>query len=226
RRCLGQHLEFNTQPAAESAGLIAGQAGAAGAAPTDDRPQGQHFGGTMARAADGSGYFLYHSIGQFPDKARLTAQALAQFCDLWGRADDAQWQQALQLRQQFIEHWCRLIHAPAGTLTGAENVTAALYSLIGSLPERHRGRRVLIAADCFPSLHFLLSGMAQRHGFVLDTVPLRPGEHWVRDEDVLARWGDDVAVALLTMVTSTASHRCDLSTLIQHGHRQGSVVGV
>lgn len=180
----------------------------------------------MARATDGSGYFLYHSIGQFPDKARLIGRALEQFCSVWGRPDDAQWMQALQLRQQFIDHWCRLINAPAGTLTSAENVTTALYSLIGALPGRCRGKRVLIAADCFPSLHFLLSGMAERHGFVLDTVPLREGEHWVRDEDMLARWGDDVAVALLTLVTSTASHRCDVGALIEHGHRQGSLVGV
>ena len=61
----------------------------------------------------------------------------------------------------------QLIGAPAGTLTTAENVTTALYSLIGSLPDRHlRGRKLLIAADCFPSLHFLLAGMAERRGFV------------------------------------------------------------
>src|SRR5690606_16047439 len=186
----------------------------------------RYFGGSMVRAADGSGYFLYHSIGQFPDKARVTAEALAQFSALWGHPDDSQWQQALQLRQQFIESWRRLINAPAGTLTSAENVTTALYSVIGSLPERHRGRRVLVAADCFPSLHFLLAGMAQRHGFTLETVPLRQGEYWVRDEDMIARWGSDVAVALLTLVTSTSSHRCDVRALIEHGHRMGSLVGV
>ena len=40
-----------------------------------------------------------------------------------------------------------LINAPPATLTTAENVTTALYSLIGSLPTRYlEGRRVLVAA--------------------------------------------------------------------------------
>ena len=181
----------------------------------------------MAITHDGSGYFLYHSIGMFPGKAERIAEALARVATGWGTPDDAQWPASLALRQQFIERWRALIAAPAGTLTTTENVTTALYSVIGSLPDRYlRGRKLLIAADCFPSLHFLLAGMAERRGFALETVPVRPGEHWVRDEDFIARWDTDVGVALLTWVTSTASHRCDLRTLIAHGRARGSLVGV
>ena len=68
--------------------------------------------------------------------------------------------------------------------------------------------------------------IAPRFDFTLDTVPMRPGERWVRDEDMIARWGDDVGVALLTFVTSTASHRSDIAGLVAHGHRMGSIVGV
>ncbi|WP_348628229.1 aminotransferase class V-fold PLP-dependent enzyme [Mesorhizobium sp. M4A.F.Ca.ET.050.02.1.1] len=126
-----------------------------------------------------------------------------------------------------MDTWIRLIDAPQGTLTTAENVTSALYSLIGALPsERLAGKRVLVAADCFPSLHFLLAGLAQRFNFTLDTVPLRPGESWVRDEDFVARWQEDVGLALITFVTSTASHRCDVAKLAAHGQAMGSIVGV
>jgi len=174
-----------------------------------------------------SGYFLYHSIGMFPGKDERVAEALTRVAALWGTPNDAQWAQSLEIRQRFIARWSEVIGAPAGTLTTAENVTAALYSIIGGLPERYlRGRRLLIAADCFPSLHFLLSGMAERRGFFIDTVPMRPGEDWVRDEDFIARWGTDVGVALLTWVTSTASHRCDLRALIKHGRATSSLVGV
>lgn len=173
------------------------------------------------------GYFLYHSIGMFPGKAERMAAALSEFSALWSAEDDGQWPAALAIRQRFIDAWCRLIEAPAGTLTTAENVTSALYGLVGGLPrERLAGRRVLIAGDCFPSLHFLLSGLAGRFGFRLDTVPLRPGESWVRDEDFLARWQDDVGLALLTFVTSTASHRCDVGKLAAHGRRMGTAVGI
>jgi kynureninase len=176
---------------------------------------------------DGSGYFLYHSIGMFPGKDARIAEALARIATLWGTPDDGQWTQSLEIRQQFIARWSQLIGAPAGTLTTAENVTTGLYSVIGSLPDRYlRGRKLLIAADCFPSLHFLLAGMAERRGFTVDTVPMRPGEYWVRDEDFIARWDAGVGVALLTWVTSTASHRCDLGAMVEHGRAMGSLVGV
>lgn len=177
--------------------------------------------------ANGSGYFLYHSIGHYPGKADDMQAALAEYAALWGRFDDSQWPEVLPLKQRFIDNWSRLINAPAGTVTSAENVTVALYSLIGGLPPQHlRGKRVLIAEDCFPSLHFMLAGVADRFGFTLDTVALRQGAAWVEDEDMIAQWGDDVGLALLTWVTSTASHRCDLETLVAHARAKGSLVGV
>jgi selenocysteine lyase/cysteine desulfurase len=68
--------------------------------------------------------------------------------------------------------------------------------------------------------------MAERRGFEIETVPMRPGEYWVRDEDFIARWTADVGVALLTWVTSISSHRCELRALVEHGRAMGSVVGV
>jgi len=176
---------------------------------------------------DGSGYFLYHSIGMFPGKAERITAALTRLAALWGTADDAQWERSLAIRAEFLELWRRLINAPADSLTTTENVTTALCSVIGALPDRAlHGRKLLIAADCFPSLHFLLAGMASRRGFELVTVPIRDGEHWVRDDDFLTYWREDVGVALLTWVTSTASHRCSLRRLVDHGHAMGTLVGV
>jgi len=176
---------------------------------------------------DGSAYFLYHSIGMYPGKAEAMAAGLSEFAASWSAFDDGQWMRALGKRQRFIDLWSELIGAPKGTLTSAENVTTALYSLIGALPGDHlAGRRVLVTADCFPSLHFLLAGLAPRFGFTLDTVPMRDGESWVQDDDVIASWGEDVGLALLTQVTSTSSHRCDLDRLVAHGREMGSLVGV
>ena len=176
---------------------------------------------------DGAAYFLYHSIGQYPGKAEESARGLAEFCQIWGANDDAQWGAALSTRQEFIDGWRALINAPQGTLTTAENVTASLYTLIGSLPADHlKGKRVLVAQDCFPSLQFMLSGIAERFGFTLDTVALRQGATWVEDEDFVASWGPDVGLALLTWVTSTSSHRGDLQTLVSHGRQMGSMIGV
>jgi len=172
-------------------------------------------------------YFLYHSIGQYPGKSADMAAALERFSKTWGALDDRQWSEVLRQRHAFLDLWRVLIDAPEGTLTSAENVTSALFSILGGLPAQClRGKRVLVAADCFPSLHFLLNGMAGRLGYTLETVPVRQGDFWVRDEDMIAAWGEDVGLALLTFVTSTSSHRCDLAGLIAHGQQMGSLVGV
>ncbi|MCA3437444.1 MAG: aminotransferase class V-fold PLP-dependent enzyme [Rhodobacter sp.] len=176
---------------------------------------------------EASGYFLYHSIGQYPGKAQALAQAMAEFAQVWGTPDDAQWGYALGTRARFVERWRAIIGAPQGTVTTCENVTQGLHMLVTALPQGFlRGRRVLVAGDCFPSNHFLLTGLQDRLGYTLDTVPLRQGAAWVEDEDFAAAWGPDVGLALITWVSSTSSHRVDLDALVAHGRAMGSLIGV
>jgi selenocysteine lyase/cysteine desulfurase len=176
---------------------------------------------------DDSGYFLYHSIGQYPGKAKDLARAMAEFAEVWAACDDGQWGYALGRRAAFLNRWRAILNAPEGSVTTCESVTQGFHALLTALPPRHlRGRRVLVAADAFPSNHFLLQGLEARLGFTLDTVPLRQGAAWVEPEDLLDRWGSDVGVALLTWVSSTTSHRLDLEPLVAHGRAVGSVVGV
>ena len=177
--------------------------------------------------SEASGYFLYHSIGQYPGKAQALAQAMAEFAQVWGAPDDAQWAYALGARARFLDRWRAIIGAPEGTVTTCENVTQGLHMLVTALPQGClRGKRVLVAGDCFPSNHFLLTGLQDRLGFTLDTVPLRQGAAWVEDEDFAAAWGPDVGLALITWVSSTSSHRVDLGALVAHGRAMGSLIGV
>ncbi len=180
-----------------------------------------------AAMTDGSGYFLYHSIGQYPGKSDALAAAMADFAAVWGANDDGQWTYALHQRARFVERWRAILGAPQGSVTTCESVTQGLHMLMTALPEHSlRGKRVLVAGDCFPSNHFLLTGMQARFGFTLETVPLRQGAAWVEDEDYIAAWGPDVGLALITWVSSTTSHRVDLASLVEHGRRMGSVIGV
>lgn len=172
-------------------------------------------------------YFLYHSIGQYPGKARDLAGAMAEFAVSWGTADDGQWVYALGKRQSFIDRWRAIIKAPEGSLTTFESVTQAFHAVLTALPPGHlKGRKVLIGADCFPSNHFLLAGMADRFGFTLKTVPLRQGSAHVEDEDFLKDWTPEVGLALLTWVSSLTSHRIALRQMVAHGRRMGSLIGV
>jgi kynureninase len=172
-------------------------------------------------------YFLYHSIGMYPGKTADQTRALTEFAEIWGRPDDTQWGAVLPLRQRFTERWRAILNAPEGSVTTCESVTQGLHMLVEALPDHVlRGRTVLVAADCFPSNHFLLAGMAEARGFTLVTVPLRQGAAWVEDEDMLAAWTPDVALALLTWVSSTSSHRINLASLVAHGRQMGSLMGV
>lgn len=146
------------------------------------------------------------------------ARAMADFSAIWATPDDKQWGYVLRKRQDYLEAWGRLIGAPKGSLTHVDNVTDALHKLIRALPEGWlRGKSVLVGEDCFPSLHFLLAGLAPKIGFTLVTVARSTGKAWVETEDFLARWGGDVALALLTWVTSTSSARMDYAALVAHG---------
>jgi selenocysteine lyase/cysteine desulfurase len=171
-------------------------------------------------------YFLYHSIGIYPGKARDLAGALAEFAFVWGKPDDGQWAYALGARARFIDRWRAILNAAPRSLTTTENVTASFHTLLASLPQGHlKGRRVLVGADCFPSNHFLLAGMAEKYGFTLHTVPLRQGAAYVEDDDFIDAWTPDVGLALLTWVSSTSSHRIDLHRMVAHGRRMGSLIG-
>ncbi len=173
------------------------------------------------------GYFLYHSIGMYPGKEPESAAAMAEFAQVYAAPNDKQWGYMLQKRQDFIDYWRHIIGAPKKTLTTCDSVTQGVHSVVTGMPDGWlRGKRVLIAEDCFPSVHFLLTGLAERLGFTLHTVPKRPGATWVEDDDVIEAWGADVGLAMLTWVTSTASYRCDIARLVAHGRERGSVIGV
>ena len=181
----------------------------------------------MLSNTDHAGYFLYHSIGMYPGKEQELADATAEFAEVWAAPNDKQWGYVLLKRQDFIDYWRRIINVPKGSTTTCESVTQGMHMMMRSLPEGMlRGKRVLVAADCFPSMHFLLTGLASKMGFTLDTVPLSDGKSYVEADDYMSRWGPDVGLALLTWVTSTASARVDLAPLVAHGRAMGSLIGV
>jgi selenocysteine lyase/cysteine desulfurase len=179
------------------------------------------------RAESEAGWLLYHSVGRFPGQQAAIRAALGEAADVWCATDDRRWGVLQAARDAFFAAIARLINAPAGTVFAAENVTQAFALFIDALPpERLRGRHVLIAADCFPSLHYLLAGLAERIGFQLVTVPPLPGRASVEDEAMRAAWDEQVALGIITWVTSTASHRADVAALAAHGRRMGSLVAV
>ncbi|CAB3797783.1 Kynureninase [Paraburkholderia caffeinitolerans] len=176
---------------------------------------------------DRSGWLLYHSVGMFPGQEDAVRAALDTFASSWCRPDLQRWDYGLAARRQVLDQWATLVNAPAHAVFASENVTDAFARFVGALGrKRLAGRRVLIAADCFPSLHYMLRGLEPVLGFTLDTVPLAPGAAYMTDDEFIAHWQDDVALAVITWVTSTASKRADVNRLAAHGRAQGSLIAV
>ncbi|WP_269511254.1 aminotransferase class V-fold PLP-dependent enzyme [Burkholderia sp. IMCC1007] len=174
-----------------------------------------------------TGWLLYHSVGMFPGQRDAARSAFESFVETWYRPDSHRWDYGLGLRRRVLDDWAALVNVPASSVFAADSVTDAFARLVGALGAgRLAGRRVLIAGDCFPSLHYLLTGLAPVFGFTLDTVALEPGAAYVDDDAYLAHWQDDVALAVVTWVTSTASKRADLARLVAHGRAQGSLIAV
>src|SRR5471032_2798445 len=173
------------------------------------------------------GWLMYHSVGLFPDHETVVGAALADYNRQWCRRESPRWDYGLQARDKMLGLWSQLIHGDPANAFASENVTEAFGRFVSAIgPSRLRGRKVLVAADCFPSLHFLLSGLAARIGFDLVTVPLRAGASYVEDDDYVAHWDAEIALAIITWVTSTTSKRADLTRLATHGRAQGSLIAV
>jgi selenocysteine lyase/cysteine desulfurase len=172
------------------------------------------------------GWLMYHSVGLFPDQQAVVRDTLAQFASSWCAPGLKRWDEGLAARQRVLDDWARLVNADPRNVFASENVTEAFGKFVPALGTKLKGRKVLIAADCFPSLHFLLSGLAGTLGFTLETVPLAAGAAWVTDDAFVDAWRDDVALAVITWVTSTASKRADIARLVAHGRKQGSLIAV
>ena len=182
---------------------------------------------TYSAEPDRQGWLLYHSVGMFPGQEEAMRAALDTFASSWCRPDLQRWDYGLAARRQVLDQWSTLVNAPSHAVFASENVTEAFARFVGALGRRRlAGRRVLIAGDCFPSLHYMLRGLEPVLGFTLDTVPVPTGEAFVTDDAFIARWQDDVALAVVTWVTSTASKRADVKRLATHARAQGSLIAV
>lgn len=171
------------------------------------------------------GYFYNHAVGLFPGQREALSTEMVAFSEAWTDAINGQWAYAEQIYAEYLKLWSGLINAPVANLAPSENVTSAVMNIIGSLPASAlKDKKVLIAADCFPSLYFLLDALQERYGFELKCVGEKGTRYPVAEEEYLAAWTDDVGFAIVTWVSSTTSARVNLDKLVSHGKSMGTLV--
>jgi len=165
------------------------------------------------------GYALYHSVGHRPNGSQEMATALANFSTMWTSPIADVWPRTLELLEEFRQSFAMLVDRSASSdeVGLVDSVTSGLQRIIDGLgPDYLEGKSVLIADDAFPSLHFLLQGMQQILKFKIKRVSIRQGQYHVENSDYIKELkNEDVALALVTWVSSTTSARVDLKTIAE-----------
>ena len=112
------------------------------------------------------------------------------------------------------------------------SLTTNLHLLMVSF-YRPQGKRVKILCEekAFPSDQYALASQVAFHGLPADAlveIGPRPGEHLIREEDILkkiAELGDELALVMIGGVNYYTGQYFDLQKITSAGHAVGAVVG-
>ena len=163
------------------------------------------------------GYSLYHSVGHRPNGSEEMAKAVSEFTNIWSSPISDVWPKTLNAVEEFRESFSKILgpDAKADEVGLVDSVTSGFLRIIDGLGlEYLEGKSVLIADDAFPSLHFLLQGMEKILKFKTKRVAIRQGQFHVEDSDFIKELNtDDVALALVTWVSSTTSAMVNLEEI-------------
>jgi kynureninase len=156
-------------------------------------------------------YLLTHSVGCLTKAAEIAIRE--EFLEPWSRLGGDAWEQWLVAHEAFREALAALLGGGAADYCPQPSVSAGLATLLGSLPEPARSRRVWVAAeDSFPSVGFVLH-QARRRGYELRLIPrhLSPAatDSWA--EAIT----DDVCGALITHVHSNTGVKAPVREIAQ-----------
>jgi kynureninase len=148
-------------------------------------------------------YLLTHSVGCMPKAVELALRE--QFLEPWSTLGGDAWELWLAAHEAFREALAGLLGGSATEYCPQPNLSAGFATLLGSLPEPHRRRRIWVAAeDSFPSLGFVLH-QARKLGYELRLIPRS------RSPAATQSWAeaitDEVCGALITHVHSNTGER-------------------
>lgn len=191
----------------------------------------------LPRDAEGrpEAYFLGNSLGAMP---RGAAAAVQQVLEAWQRhgvegfgLGDAPW---ATYQERFRGTLAALAGARPEEVVTMNTLTVNLHAMLASFYRPAGARvKVVMEAKAFPSdtyavaSHLRLRGVDPGQGIV--EVAPRPGEAWIRTEDLVARIeaeGPSLALVLLGGVNYYTGQLFDLGAATAAGQRAGALVGI
>jgi kynureninase len=167
-------------------------------------------------------YLDGNSLGRPP---RDTLEHLTEvMAEEWGRGLIGSWDHWAEL--PFLvgdEIGIGLLGARPGEVLVSDSTSVNIYKLVmAALPARP-GRRVLvIEEDNFPTDHYVLAGIARRHGLTVRTVPVDI-DAGMQLSDLESRLDDEVALVCLSHVGYRSGALLDMAAITDLVHSVGAL---
>jgi kynureninase len=190
----------------------------------------------IPKRPDGSDciYLSGHSLGLQPKSVR---EYIEQELQDWARL-------GVEAHFHARDPWMpyhEILTAPISRLVGAlptevvamNSLTVNLHLMMVSFYRPTAQRyKILIEANAFPSDQYAVKSQIQYHGYdpaasLIEIAP-RPGETWIRTEDIetlIAREGEKIALVMIGGVNYYSGQAFDFSRITEAGHAKGCAVG-
>ena len=189
----------------------------------------------IPKRPDGSDciYLCGHSLGLQPKSAReYIEQELQDWAQLGVEAHFHARDPWMPYHEIFTAPLSRLVGALPNEVVAMNSLTVNLHLMMVSFyrPTAQRNK-ILIEANAFPSDQYAVKSQIQYHGYdpatsLIEIAP-RPGETWIRTEDIeslIEREGEKIALVMLGGVNYYTGQAFDFSRITDAGHARGCMV--
>lgn len=190
----------------------------------------------LPQAANGQPvvYLCGHSLGLQPNSVRAYIEEELQDWATFGVEGHFNARRPwLSYHETLTAQTARLVGANATEVVVMNSLTVNLHLMLVSFYRPTAARyKILIEADAFPSDRYAVASHLKWHGYdpqdALLTLPPRPGEAAIRQEDIAAllhREGATIALIWLGGVNYYTGQVLDMAAITAIGRAQGCVVG-
>ena len=165
-------------------------------------------------------YLDGNSLGRQP---RATAAAISALLDEWGQDLVVGWDRWAGLAETVGDRIGELIGAASGQVVVSDSTTVNLYKLATAAVDAGPDRPVIVGdANDFPTVRYVLQGLAARHRRSLRLVDSHPAEGV--DAGMLATViGDDVSLVCLSGVNYRSGSVVDMPAVNRAAQRVGAL---
>jgi kynureninase len=179
-------------------------------------------------------YLCGHSLGLQPKAAAdYLAEQLKDWAELGVEGHFHAKLPWMPYHRLLTEQTADLVGANPEEVVVMNSLTVNLHLMMVSFYRPTKARhKIVVESGAFPSDQYAVKSQIRFHGFdpessLIELTP-RPGESWLREEDIeelLKRIGDEVALIMLAGVNYATGQAFDMGRITGAGHKAGCIVG-